>query len=114
MAEPITLNALWIIIGIILASGGVVVSAFTIISAAKDRISKLEGRVYTVERALNSNHEQTGELVNTIKDIQESLSDIRITQTEMRVVLSGADGQNGLRGELRELKIQLKELMNKM
>ena len=114
MTEPITLNALWVIIGIIIASGGVVMSAFTVLSTVKDRVSKLEGRVYNLERALNSNHEQTTELVSTIKEIQESLSDIRITQTEMRVVLSGTDGQNGLRGELRELKIQLKELMNKM
>ena len=114
MTEPITLNALWVIIGIIIASGGVVMSAFTVLSTVKDRVSKLEGRVYNLERALNSNHEQTTELVSTIKEIQESLSDIRITQTEMRVVLSGTDGQNGLRGEFRELKNQLKELMNKM
>jgi hypothetical protein len=52
--------------------------------------------------------------VDTIKDIQESLSDIRITQTEMRVTLAGTDGQNGLRGELRELKTQLKELVSRM
>jgi chromosome segregation ATPase len=112
--EPVTLNSLWIIIGIIMASGGAVVSAFKIIGAAKDRISKLEGRVYNLERALNDNHEQTSSLVDTIKDIQESLSDIRITQTEMRVTLIGSDGQNGLRAELRELKTELRELVNKI
>ena len=56
MTEPITLNALWVIIGIIIASGGVVMSAFTVLSTVKDRVSKLEGRVYNLERALNSNH----------------------------------------------------------
>jgi hypothetical protein len=45
--ESVSLNSLWIIIGIIMTSGGAVVSAFKIIGAAKDRISKLEGRVYS-------------------------------------------------------------------
>jgi glutamate dehydrogenase/leucine dehydrogenase len=36
MTEPITLNALWVIIGIIIASGGVVMSAFTVLEHRQD------------------------------------------------------------------------------
>lgn len=110
----VTIESFGIIIGIIMASGGVVVSAFTIFNSLKDRIAKLEGKYYNLETSFDNNTTQTTELINTVKDIQESVSDIKITQTEMRVVLSGADGHNGLRGELRELKAQLKELVNKM
>ena len=112
--EPVTLSSLWIIIGIIMASGGVVVSAFSLFNSLKDRIAKLEGKFYTLESTFNNTSHQTVELMNTVKDIQENVSDIRITQTELRVVLSGTDGQNGLRGELRELKTELRELVNKI
>lgn len=112
--ETVTLNSLWIIIGIILTSGGVVFSVLNIFNALKDRIAKLEGKFYTLEKTFHNTSDQTYELVNTIKSIQENVSNILITQTEMRVVLSGVDGHNGLRGELRELKSELRELMNKM
>lgn len=112
--EAITLNSLWVIFGIVLASGGVVFSALTLFNTLKDRISKLEGKYYSLENKLDGASNQTTELINTVKDIQESVSEIKITQTEMRVVLSGADGHNGLRGEFRELKTEIKELVNKM
>lgn len=107
MNEPVTLNSLWIIIGIILASGSVVMSVYKL-------FSNLEGRVGKLENTSDSAAAQTSELMHTVKDIQESVADIKITQTEMRVVLSGVDGKNGLRGELRELKAELKHLINKM
>jgi methyl-accepting chemotaxis protein len=112
--EPVTLNSLWVIICIILASGGVVFSAFTLFNNANDKIMKLAVRVGNVEHMCTTTASQTAEVMDTVKDIQENVSDIRITQTELRVVLSGTDGHNGLRGELRELKSQLRELMNKM
>jgi septal ring factor EnvC (AmiA/AmiB activator) len=112
--EPITLNSLWVIIGIIVASGGVVFTAFGLVNALKDRISKVEGKFYTLENAVRNTTHQTAELISSVKDIQESVADIKITQTEMRVVLSGTDGHNGLRAELREVKSELRELVNKM
>lgn len=112
--EAVTLNSLWIIVGIVVTSGGVVFSAFSLYNNLKDRIAKLEGKFYTLESTFTNASHQTIELMNTVKDIQESVSDIRITQTELRVVLSGTDGQNGLRGELRELKTELRELVNKI
>lgn len=112
--EAVTLNSLWVIIGIILASGGVVFSAFSLFNTTNDRISKLENRLGKLENNFNNTENQTADLMHTIKDIQENVSDIRITQTEMRVVLSGVDGKNGLRGEFRELKAELKEVLNKM
>lgn len=114
MTAPVTLESLWIVLGIILASGGVVFSALTLFNTLKDRIAKLEGKYYNLENLFHATSNQTTELMSTVKDIQENVSDIRITQTELRVVLSGTDGQNGLRGEFRELKSELRELMNKM
>lgn len=114
MTEPITLNTLWVIFGIILASGGVVFSAVGLFNTANDKITKIEGRLMHLETMFSDREDETSSLIQTIKDIQESLSDIRITQTEMRVTLSGVDGKNGLRGELRELKSELRELVNKM
>ena len=112
--EPVTLSSLWIIVGIVLASGSVVVSAFSLFNTTNDRISKLDVRVGRLENTSTNASAQTSELMDTVKDIQESIADIKITQTELRVVLSGVDGKNGLRGEFRELKAQLKELLNKM
>jgi hypothetical protein len=112
--EPITLNSLWVIMGIIVASGGVVVTAFGLVNALKDRISRVEGKFYSLESAFRNTAHQTVELISSVKDIQESVADIKITQTEMRVVLSGTDGHNGLRAEFREVKSELRELLNKL
>lgn len=112
--NPITLEVLWIVICIIIASGGVVFAVFTLFNTATERIAKIETRVGSLENSYQNTEHQTTELFTTVKDIQENVNDIRISQTEMRVTLTGSDGKNGLRGEFRELKMELKELLNKL
>lgn len=60
------------------------------------------------------NHEHWGEVKATMESVRAQLSGLVIGQVEMKISLFGQNGTNGVRGELKSLREDVKELQNRV
>ena len=97
------INTIQFVVGILVTVGSVIFSLFKVYKTVNDRILVLENELKDV-------HEESDQINDNLKKIHECIFDIRTHQTEIRIILFGTTGNNGMNSNVKELKNDVKEL----
>jgi len=89
-----------------LAIGFITIGA-TVAYVVNKTASKLSERISTVESQKQQTEHQLTMVLNTINLLRAELSDLKIAQAELRIILIGSHGQNGLKSEVQDIKEDL-------
>lgn len=81
------------------------------VSTLDSTLSELKTE-HRVEQALS--HEHWNEVKSTMTEVGKQLHELTVGQAEMKVALFGHDGSNGIRGELRALRQDVKDLSTRV
>ena len=101
--ETITFNTIQFVVGILVTVGSVLFSGFKLYNSLNDRLLKLESK--------STDSSKEADVTNTtLKEIRDCINDIKTHQTEVRVMLFGSTGTNGMNSNIKDLKTDVKEL----
>jgi hypothetical protein len=106
------LHALITIVGFIFTGGSMAFYISHRESAMAERVSALSNKIAALEGSQTRDRDDIREIISSMNDITRQLKVIEMNQTETRILLSGSDGQNGLRGELRQLRLDLRHIID--
>jgi len=91
----------------------------------RSQVQPTERKVNSIEKSLTElktesrieqvrNQDNWHDVKTTLNDVGNKLHEITVSQAEVKVALFGHDGSNGIRGELRALRQDVKELTGRV
>jgi hypothetical protein len=82
---------------------------------SNQRLSSLEAKVAANELAMNEQLKMLNEKHDdALSMIMDKLSSLQSSGEALRVAVIGIDGQNGLRGEIREVKTMMNDIYTRL